>query len=99
MGDRRLNLPFFNLGAVRGWVRSATLRPLYPRCTLNRRQVGLRGRSGRVRKMSPPPDRSELPYRLEYPVLNRPIVSGTQHIFESPKSSEARVCHICAVVI
>jgi len=91
--------PFLNLGAVRGWVNSATIRPLFPRYTLNRRQVGPLGRSGRVRKMSPPSESSELPHRLTYSVLNRPIVSGTRHIFESPKSSEARVCHISTAVI
>ena len=60
---------------------------------------GSRGRLGRVRKISPPSDRSESRCRLRHPVLNRPIVSGTQHIFESPKISDARVCYICTFVI
>ena len=50
---------FFNLGARWGWVGNATPRPLYPgketRYPLNRSLGGPQGRSGRVRKISPPP--------------------------------------------
>jgi hypothetical protein len=44
-----------------GWVANATPRPLYPsprketRYPLYRRLGGSQGRSGRVRKISPPP--------------------------------------------
>ena len=38
-----------------GWVVNATPRPLYPRYPLYRRVVGPQARSGRVRKISPPP--------------------------------------------
>ena len=63
---------------VGGWVVNATPRPLYPpgktRYPLYRRLGGPQGRSGRVRKITPPtgirsPDRptcSELLYRLSY---------------------------------
>ena len=54
-----LNLyAFFNLGARRGWVVNAALRPLYPRerpgtqCTGG--WVGPQGRPRWVRKTSPP---------------------------------------------
>jgi hypothetical protein len=43
-----------DLGARKGWVVSATPRPLY-RYPLYRRLGGPQGRSGRVRKISPPP--------------------------------------------
>jgi hypothetical protein len=42
-----------------GWVVNATLRPLYPRqrdpVPIYRRLSGAQGRSGRVRKILPPP--------------------------------------------
>jgi len=38
-----------------GWVVNATPRPLYPRYPLYRRLGGPQGRSGLVRKISPPP--------------------------------------------
>jgi hypothetical protein len=50
---------FFNLDSRRGWVVNAALWPYillkklwYPLC---RRMCGIRGRSGRARKTSPPP--------------------------------------------
>ena len=50
---------YFNLGARRGWVVSTTLRLLYPRgktrYPLYRRLGRNQSRSGRVRKISPPP--------------------------------------------
>ena len=61
-----------------GWVVNATLRPLYPpgktRYPLYRRLGGPQGRSGQVRKISPPtgirspdrPARSQSLYRLSY---------------------------------
>jgi hypothetical protein len=66
---------FFNLGARWTWVVNATTRPLYPRETDPLRIVqGLvepQDRSGRVRKISPPPGfdpRTFQPlYRLNYP--------------------------------
>ena len=62
-----------------GWGVSTTPRPLYPpgktRYPLNMKLGGAPGRSGRVRKISPPtrirslnrPARSEALYRLSYP--------------------------------
>jgi hypothetical protein len=60
-----------------GWVVNATFRPLYPRrkacCPLYRKLGGPQGRSGRVRKISPPLGsdlqtvRSQSLYRLSYP--------------------------------
>jgi hypothetical protein len=58
-GGRGIALLILDLGARRGWVVSTTPRPLYPQeipgthCT--RGWVGPQGRSGRVRKISPPP--------------------------------------------
>jgi hypothetical protein len=62
-----------------GWLVSTTLRPLYPpgntRYQLYRSLGGLQGRSGHVRKISPPPTgirsadrpaRSQSLYRLSY---------------------------------
>ena len=64
---------FFNVGARWGWVDNVTSRPLYPRKrTLYpsyRRLVGPQGRSGRVRKISPPLEfdsRSKSLYWLHY---------------------------------
>ena len=49
---------FFNLGARRGWVFKAMLRPKYPlgktRYALYRRLGRPQGRSGRVREVSRP---------------------------------------------
>jgi hypothetical protein len=60
MGSRGIALLILDLGARRWWVVSTTLRPLYPRerpdthCTGG--WVGPQGLSGRVRKISPPPE-------------------------------------------
>jgi hypothetical protein len=59
-GNRGIALLILNLGVRRGWVVSTTPRPLYPRerpgthCSY-RRLGGPLHRSGRVRKISPPP--------------------------------------------
>jgi hypothetical protein len=57
--DTGIALPFRDLGAGRGCVVSIRPRPLYPtrktRYPLYRRLGGPQGRSGRVRKISPPP--------------------------------------------
>jgi hypothetical protein len=50
-------------------------------------------------EITPSSGRSQSLYRLRYSVLNRPVVSDTQHVFESPKSLEARVSYICTFVI
>ena len=68
----------FNLGAIWGWVVNATPRPFISweksRNALYRRLGGPQGRSGRVRKTSPPPKFDaptvqpvESLYRLSYP--------------------------------
>jgi len=58
-GNRGIALLFLNHGTRRGWVVSVTPRPLFTpgktRYTLYRSLGGLQGRSGRVRKISPPP--------------------------------------------
>jgi hypothetical protein len=58
-GGRGIALLFLDLGARRERVVSATHRPLYPpvktRYPLYRRLGGPQRRSGRVRKISPPP--------------------------------------------
>jgi hypothetical protein len=58
-GIRGIALLIRDLGARRGWVVSTTPRPLYPPGNtlypLYRRLDGPQGRSGRVRKISPPP--------------------------------------------
>jgi hypothetical protein len=57
-GNRHVALLILNLGARRGSVVSTTPRPLYPReilYPLYRRLCGPQGRSGRLRKISPPP--------------------------------------------
>jgi hypothetical protein len=58
-GSKVESYAFFNLGARWGWVVNATPRPLYPpgktRYPVSRRLDGPQGRSGRVRKISPPP--------------------------------------------
>ena len=59
-GSRVILYSFFNLDARWGWVVNATARLLYPRerrgthCTY-RRLGGPQGRSGQIRKISPPP--------------------------------------------
>jgi hypothetical protein len=57
----------FNLGAGIGWVVHAMPRALYPRdedpVHLYRRLCGPQGRSGRVRKICPHPDRIRFPDR------------------------------------
>ena len=70
---------FFNLGARWGWMVNAMPLPLYPsgktRYSMYRRLGTPLGRSGRVRKISPPtgirspdcPAHSESLYRLSYP--------------------------------
>ena len=70
-----------------GWLVNATPRPLYPkeltRYPLYRRLSGPQGRSGQVRKISPPtvvwiPDsaaRSESPYRQRYSGLLKQIIA------------------------
>jgi hypothetical protein len=59
MGSRGIALLILKLGARRGWKLSTAPRPLYPpgktRYTLYRRLGGPQCRSGRVRKISPPP--------------------------------------------
>ena len=71
-------LSFFCLGARWGWVVNATHRPLLPgkqtRYSSYRKLFGSQGRSGMVRKISPPtgipspdsPARSESLYKLRY---------------------------------
>jgi hypothetical protein len=60
-GSRIWLYSFFNLGCRWGWVVNATPRPgrftpgKETRYQLYRRLGGLQGRSGRVRKISPPP--------------------------------------------
>jgi hypothetical protein len=55
----RVALPFLDHGTRRGWGVSVTPRPLLPpgktRYPLYRRLGGPQGRSGQVRKISPPP--------------------------------------------
>ena len=78
-GSTGIALPFYDHGTRRGWGVSVTLRPLFtPRKTrypLYRRLGGPQGRSGQVRKISPPtrirspdrPARSQSLYWLSYP--------------------------------
>ena len=58
-GSRGIALLFHDHGARRAWGVSVTPRPLYPRdktrYPLYRRLGGPQGRSGQVRKISPPP--------------------------------------------
>ena len=77
-GSRGIALPFHDHGTRRGWGVSITPRPLFTpgktRYPLYRRLGGPQGRSGQVRKISPPtgirsPDRqtrSQSLYRLSY---------------------------------
>jgi hypothetical protein len=86
---RSIALLFLDLGARRGWV--AALPPGKTQYPLYRRLGGPQGRSGRVRKISPPtgirspdrPARSQSLYRLSYPA---PLVSF-------------RVCLITCIVL
>jgi len=78
-GSRGIALLFFDHGTGRGWGVSVTPRPLFTpgntRYPLYRRLGGPQGRSGQVRKISPPtgirssdrPARSQSLYRLSYP--------------------------------
>jgi len=78
-GSRGTALPFLNHGTRRGWGVSVASRPLITprktRYTLYRKLCGPQGRSGQVRKISPPtgirspnrPARSQSLYRLRYP--------------------------------
>jgi hypothetical protein len=61
--------------------------------------VGLGGRSGQVRKIPPPPDRSESQYRQSHADFSLLNVSGTEYVFDYSKRPDARVCYICFVVI
>ena len=58
-GSRGIALPFLDHGTRRGWGVSVTPRPLFTpgktRYPLYRRLCGPQGRSGQVRKTSPPP--------------------------------------------
>jgi hypothetical protein len=58
-GSRGIVLPFHDHGTRRGWGISVTSRPLFTpgktRYPLYRRLCGSQGRSGQVRKISPPP--------------------------------------------
>ena len=75
-GSRGIAVPFHDCGTRRGWAVSVTPRPLLPpgktRYLLYRRLGGPQGRSGHVRKISPPtgirspdrPARSQSLYRL-----------------------------------
>jgi len=58
-GSRGTVLLFLDHGTRRGWGVSVTPRPLFTpgktRYPLNRRLDGAQGRSGKVRKISPPP--------------------------------------------
>ena len=58
-GSRGIALPFHDHGTRRGWGVSVTPRPLFTpgktRYPLYRRLGGPQGRSGQVRKISPPP--------------------------------------------
>jgi hypothetical protein len=78
-GSSGIAVLIFDFGTRRGWVVSTTPRPLYPpgktRYPLYRRLGWPQGRSGRVRKISPPlrfDPRTVKPvaqslYRLSYP--------------------------------
>ena len=78
-GSRGIALPFHEHGTRRVWEVSVTPRPLFTpgktRYPLYRRLGGPQGRSGQVRKISPPtgirspdrPTRSQWLYRLRYP--------------------------------
>jgi hypothetical protein len=78
-GSSGIALPFHDQGTRRGLGVSVTPRPLFTpgktRYPLYRRLGGSQGRSGKVRKISPPtgirspdrPARSQSLYRLSYP--------------------------------
>ena len=63
---------FFNLGARSGYVANARPRPFTPpgmtSCPLYRKMGGPQGRSGRMRRASPPPGFDP---RTIQPVVNR----------------------------
>ena len=79
-GSRGIALPFHDHGTRRGWGVSVTPQPLFSpgksRYLLYRRLGGPQGRSGKVRKISPPPGFDP---RTVQPVASR-YTDYTSHI-------------------
>ena len=78
-GSRVIALLFLGHGSRRGWGVSVTPRPLFApgktRYSLYMRLGGLQGRSGQVRKISPPPEFDPLTVQ---PVGSRCTVTWTR---------------------
>ena len=102
---RGIALLFHDNGTRRGWEVSVTPRPIFtpvkdPVPTVTGGWVGAQGRSGQVRKISPPtgirspdrPARSQSLYRIRYPAHNSIIVSSTY--FEHPSVDPQEDLHM-----
>ena len=98
-GSRGIALPFHDHGTRRGGEGSASrpgrsLPPVKTRYPLYRRLGGPQGRSGEVRKISPPtgilgpdrPARSQSLYRLRYPAHNRVKITKYKRKARPPRS-------------
>ena len=83
-GSRGIALPFHDLGTRRGWGVSFTPRPLFTpgktRYPLYRRLSGPQGRSGHVRKISPP---TGFDPRMVQPVASRYTNYATRPTFNN----------------